>query len=398
MPDGRDETPRRDLPRGLAVFCAQFAHRFPRVEPRRRMSAYVHGLLGGLERTNGWTLAEAAGETGPEGMQRLLNAASWDEDGLRDDVRDMVVRAVGDVWQGRLIVGDTRFLKRGDRSAGVTTGVSADTGRPENAQTGIFLAYASEAGGGLIDRELHLPREWTDHRDRCRAVGINDSVRYQSPPDLARAMIGRALDADVPFAWVTAGEPYGRSGHLRSWLEERGVPHVVEVPGNCRVSTANLEVRPASEVIDALSDTVWHRLSHVDDVIGSRVRDWAAVDLHRAGRQYGNWLLAGRSITNPSDVTYHLCFGPVGSILSELARVADGRQAIEECLQSARNQADLGNYQVRRYQAWYRHMTLSMVAAAYLLILRRREVNRDVDDLSQVRPVRSRPNAVAPWW
>lgn len=378
------------------VFCARFAHRFPRVEPRRRMWAYVHGLLGEVERKSGWTLAEAAGEAGPEGMQRLLNAASWDEDGVRDDVRDLVVQLVGDVWQGLLIVGDLYFPKRGDRSAGVAPWVSK-TERTSNAQTGILLAYASQKGWGLIDRELYLPREWTDHRDRCRAAGIDDSVGYRSPADLAETMLGRALDANVPFAWFTAGVLYGRSENLRRSLEERSVPHVLEIPGDCRVTTAHLQVCTAREVIGELSETVWHRLSHGDELTGHRVRDWAAVDLHRSGRQFGNWLLAGRSITDPSDIAYYLCFGPAGCILSELARVAEGRSAIEECLRVARKEAGLKDYQVRGYRAWYRHVTLSMVAATYLLIRRGKDVGRD-DDLSRVRPVRSRPSAVAPWW
>ncbi|MDM7490370.1 MULTISPECIES: IS701 family transposase [Rhodococcus] len=395
--DGVDGGEGRSPASAFAVFCARFAHRFPRVEPRRRMSAYVHGLLGGVERKNGWTLAEAAGETGPEGMQRLLNTASWDENGVRDDVRDLVVQVVGDVWRGLLIVGDQCFPKRGDRSAGVGPWVS-DAGRAENAQTGIFLAYASERGWGLIDRELYLPKEWMDDRDRCHAAGIDDSVGYRSPADLAETMLGRALDADVPFAWVTAGVLYGRSENLRRLLEEWSVPHVLEIPGDCRVTTAHLRVCTAGEVIDELSETVWHRLSHGDDVMGHRVRDWAGVDLHRSGRQYANWLLAGRSITDPSDVTYYLCFGPAGCILSELARVAEGRRAIEECLRAVREEAGLGDYQVRVYRAWYRHVTLSMVAAAYLLIRRGKNAARDVDDLSRVRPVRSRPSAVAPWW
>ncbi|MBV6755165.1 IS701 family transposase [Rhodococcus opacus] len=388
----------RDLSPGLAVFCAHFAHRFLRVEPRRRMSAYIRGLVSGGERKNGWVQAESAGEAGPEGMQRLLNAATWDEDGVRDDVREVVVGAIGDIWQGRLIVGQTPFLKRGSRSAGVTTRISEETGRHENAQIGVFLAYASEAGCGLIDRELYLPQEWTDNRGRCRGAGVDDSVGYRSPSDLAQVMIGRALDADVPFGWVTAGVCHGRSEQLRSWLEERGVPHVVEVPGECRVATANLQVRPAAEVIDELSESVWHRLSHLDDAAGLRVRDWAAVDLYRSGRQHGNWLLAGRSITDPSDVSYHLCFGPIGSILSELARIADGRRAIDECVRSARLESGLSDYQVRGYRPWYRHITLAMVASAYQLILRGKNADRGEDGLSQIRPVRSRPNAVAPWW
>jgi SRSO17 transposase len=101
------------------AFCGRFAARFPRVESRRRMAGYVRGLLGELERKNGWSLAETAGDTGPEGMQRLLNSYSWDTDGLRDDVRQVVLEAIGDPEAGVLIVDETGFLKKGTRSAGV---------------------------------------------------------------------------------------------------------------------------------------------------------------------------------------------------------------------------------------------------------------------------------------
>ena len=80
---------------GFEAFAGRFAGRFTRVEPRRQMVAYLRGLLGEAERKNGWTLAEAAGEAGPQGMQRLLNFYAWDADGVRDDVRAIGGGGVG---------------------------------------------------------------------------------------------------------------------------------------------------------------------------------------------------------------------------------------------------------------------------------------------------------------
>ena len=187
------------------------------------MVAYIRGLLGELERKNGWTLAEAAGDATPDGMQRLLNFYAWDCDGLRDDVRDIVVETISDADAGVLIVDETGFLKKGSTSAGVARQYSGTAGRIENSRIGVFLAYASPTGRALIDRELYLPKSWTEDRQRCRDAGIDDDIGFATKPGLAQSMIARALDAGIPFGWVTADEAYGQAGRLRMWLESRGV-------------------------------------------------------------------------------------------------------------------------------------------------------------------------------
>src|ERR1700759_4796561 len=141
----------------------RIAGRFTRSEPRQRVREYVSGLVAGLERKNGWTLAERAGEACPDGMQRLLRRADWDVDGVRDDVRDHVIEHLGDP-DGVLIGDETGFVKKGRRSAGVQRQYSGPAGRTENCQIGTFLAYASRHGHALIDRELYVPESWTDDR------------------------------------------------------------------------------------------------------------------------------------------------------------------------------------------------------------------------------------------
>src|SRR5215813_7456511 len=181
----------------------RIAGRFGRAEPRARVREYVCGLVAGLERKNGWTLAERAGEVCPDGMQRLLRRADWDVDGVRDDVRGYVVEQLGE-RDGVLIADDTGFLKKGSRSTGVQRQYSGTAGRTENCQVGVFLAYASVHGHALIDRELYLPQSWAGDPERCRAAGIPQETEFASKPRLAQAMIGRALQAGVPFAWFTA--------------------------------------------------------------------------------------------------------------------------------------------------------------------------------------------------
>ena len=181
----------------------RIAGRFGRAEPRARVREYLCGLVAGLERKNGWTLAEHAGAVSPDGMQRLLRRADWDVDGVRDDLRAYVVEHLGDA-DGVLIADDTGFLKKGIRSAGVQRQYSGTAGRTENCQVGVFLAYASRFGHALIDRELYLPQSWTDDPERCREAGIPKETEFATKPAQAQAMIARAVAAGVPFAWFTA--------------------------------------------------------------------------------------------------------------------------------------------------------------------------------------------------
>src|SRR5690349_25113515 len=129
-----------------------------------RAFAYVRGLLAPLERRNGWTLAEQAGDGSPDGVQALLCSPCWDRDAVREDVRDYVVEHLGDA-AGVLIADEAGFIKEGTRSAGVQREYSGTAGRTESCQVGVFLAYASPRGHALIDRELYLPQSWTTDRD-----------------------------------------------------------------------------------------------------------------------------------------------------------------------------------------------------------------------------------------
>ena len=350
---------------GLDRVHERIAGRFGRAEPRARVREYVSGLVAGLERKNGWTLAERAGEVSPDGMQRLLRRADWDVDGVRDDVRDYVVGHLGD-RDGVLIVDDTGFLKKGTRSAGVQRQYSGTAGRTENCQVGVFLAYASVHGHALIDRELYLPRSWTDDRDRCRAAGIPDQVEFTTRPRQAQAMISRAIEAGVPFAWVTADETYGQAKYLQAWLEGRDVSHVMAIRCSDTLTAGTGEQR-ADVLIAAAPSRAWQRLSAGAGAHGPREFDWARVPVRpgwRPGR--GHWLLARRSISDPAEIAYYACYGARGSSTADLAWIAGSRWRIEECFQQAKGQAGLDHYQVRTWRAWYAHITLSMLALAWL--------------------------------
>jgi SRSO17 transposase len=358
---------------GLDDLFALVAGRFPRVEPRLRARAYVRGLLAPLAAKNGWTLAEAAGDATPDGMQRLLSRAAWDADGVRDDVRGYVVRHLGDAG-GVLVVDETGFVKKGTRSAGVQRQYSGTAGRVENCQLGVFCAYATAKGRALIDRELYLPKSWTDDRDRCREAGVPGDVQFAAKTELARAMLGRALDAGVPAAWVTADEACGRDGKFRAWLEQRRIGYVVAVAANQAVrgdaGTSRADVLAAHA-----PGRAWKRRSCGDGSKGPRVFDWAAATLPGDGTEPAGWsryLLVRRSLTRNAkgelELAYYLCCAPAGATDEELIRVAGSRWAVEECFQTAKTGTGLDQYQVRRFDAWYRHATLAMLAHAYLAV------------------------------
>jgi SRSO17 transposase len=358
---------------GLDDLFALVAGRFPRVEPRRRARAYVRGLLAPLAAKNGWTLAEAAGDATPDGMQRLLNAAAWDADGVRDDVRGYVVRHLGDAG-GVLVVDETGFVKKGTRSAGVQRQYSGTAGRVENCQLGVFCAYVTGRGRALIDRELYLPRSWTEDRDRCRQAAVPDEVQFAAKPGLARLMLGRALDAGVPAAWVTADEAYGRDGKFRAWLEQRRIGYVVAVAGNQAIR-GDAGISRADVLAAHAPDGAWKRRSCGNGSKGPRVFDWAVASLPDDGTAppgWSRWLLARRALTRNAkgehELAYYLCCAPAGTTDEELIRVAGSRWAVEECFQTAKNETGLDQYQVRRYDAWYRHITLAMLAHAYLAV------------------------------
>jgi len=355
---------------GLAEVHARIAPRFARSEPRERVLAYVRGLLAPLERKNSWTLAERAGEAVPDGMQRLLASADWDADAVRDDVRDYVVEHLGD-RSGVLVVDETGFLKKGTKSAGVARMYSGTAGRIENCQIGVFLGYATAAGRTFLDRELYLPKVWAEDRERRAEARVGEEVEFATKPELAMAMIARALEAGVPASWVAGDEVYGQHSGLRRMLEGRGMPYVLAVPVNQRV-IARQDGRVRELRADTLAETLpaqaWKKISAGAGAKGPRLYHWARAAIRPLEDTESYWLLVRRSLSDPTDLAYYLCHGPERTPLRELVRVAGARWAIEETFQSAKGQVGLDQYQVRRYDSWYRHITLVMVAHAFLTV------------------------------
>jgi SRSO17 transposase len=374
----------------LDEVMARIAPRFGRVEPRRRARAYVRGLLGPVERKNGWQLAEAAGDRTPDGVQDFLSRMHWDADLVRDDLRAYAVEHLGDA-QAVLVLDETGFVKKGDKSCGVQRQYSGTAGRIENCQIGVFLAYASRHGHALIDRALYLPERWADDPQRCAAAGVPATVCFATKPKLGRAMVERAFAAGLPCAWVTSDSVYGADSALRRYIEEHERGYVLAV-----TSAQRLGLKPVQDWLEDVPATGWERLSAGDGAKGPRFDDWAYLPYRSdAAPGWQKGLLIRRKINKPIEFTFYLTFAPVATTLAELVRVAGMRWTIEICFETAKGEVGLDEYEVRSWTGWHRHITLAMLALAYLAVLRKAAAGEKISTGSRHR---SRPAAgpVAP--
>ena len=352
----------------LHALSERIAPRFGRGEVRARAGRFLTGLLGPIERRNGWQLAEQAGERAPDGVQRLLRTARWDADAVRDDLRAYVVEHLGDE-RAVLVVDETGFLKKGTKSAGVARQYSGTAGRVENCQVGVFLAYAGPRGRAFLDRALYLPKAWADAPGRRREAGVPPEVGFVTRGELARAMLARAFAAEVPAAWVTGDEPYGNDGGLRRWLEGQGRPYVLAVARSHPLAQDGVQVR-AEALVPQIPEGGWHRIDVGAGSKGPRVYDWACARLpYLTEEGWAQWLLIRRSVTKPEELAFYRAFGRAEATVADLARVAGTRWAIEEGFQRAK-EVGLDQYEVRRWEGWHRHVTLCLLAHAFLEVTR----------------------------
>jgi SRSO17 transposase len=353
----------------LAALKARLAPVFGRAELGASAGAFIDGLLSGISRKTGWQLAEQAGQEQPYRMQSLLGRSSWDAEALCDKLREEVLASLGDP-RGVLVVDETGFLKKGTHSVGVARQYSGTAGRVENCQVGVFLAYASPLGQALIDRRLYLPEAWTKDAPRCRKAGVPETVAFATKTEIARTLIGAALEADTPCAWVLADALYGSDSSLRRMLEDRRQPYVLAVRSNLalRFVTADglCQTDPAG-LADAQDDSDWVAHAAGEGTKGIRLYDWTRIALPwPAGDGFERWVLIRRGRKDPHERAYYLVFAPAGTSLAELAGAAGLRWIIEECFQRAKEELGLDHCEVRSWHGWHRHMTLCMVAAAFL--------------------------------
>ena len=351
--------------RGLDELGQRLAPCFSRVEPRRRVLAYLKGLLAPIARKDGWQLAEAAGDATPDGVQDLLARARWEADVVRDNLRAYVVEHLSDP-QAVLMLDETGFVKKGTHSVGVQRQYSGTAGRIENRQIGVFLGYASPKGHALIDRGLYLPESWTKDRARCAAAGVPEGVAFVTKPKLGRQMLARAFAAGVPCAWVVGDSVYGADYALRRFVQTHGRGDVRAVTGAQRLGFKTVE-----DWLEDVPAASWVRLSAGDGAKGPRLSDWAYLPYRSDTAQgWRKGLLIRRKIAKPNELTFYLTLAPAPTPLADLARVAGTRWTIEACFEAAKGEVGLDEYEVRSWTGWHRHITRAMLAHAYLTVVR----------------------------
>jgi SRSO17 transposase len=356
----------------IETVVARLRPRFRRRAAHQHAEAYLRGLLGEVERKNGWQLAEYAGYRHPRTIQRVLDRSAWNAAAVRDDLRAFVMADLGDP-DGVLVVDETGFLKKGTKSCGVARQYSGTAGRIENCQIGVFLGYAGPRGRAGIDQALYLPKDWAADPARRAEAGVPGAVAFRTKPHLALEMIERALDAEVPARWVVADEVYGSDGKLRRALEARDQAYVLAVKRNEKPTTWPPYAPPGQvAVADAaaeLEPEAWLRLSCGDGAQGERIYDWVCVPLRPALR--AGWvhaLLVRRHPTDLDEVAYYLVYAPDGTPLVEIVRAAGCRWAIEDVFKLAKRQAGLDQYEVRSWTGWHRHTILALLALAILAV------------------------------
>jgi SRSO17 transposase len=358
---------------GLKEITERIGPCFIRSETRAMSALYLETLLKSVPRKNCWQMAEAACENNPYGMQRLLCHAQWNADTVRDDLRDYVMEHLGEP-EAIGVIDETGFIKQGDKSVGVQRQYCGTAGKIENCQIGVFLAYSSSKGSAFLDRELYLPESWTDNPSRRQEAGVPEKTRFATKPELAKRMLARARDAGVGFRWVTGDSIYGNDRGLRKWLEKRRQPYVLEVRSNQYLWWLDFRQYRVDKLAGKIEPGSWQRLSIGEGSKGLRLYDWAWIKLPDFGpvppAGWRRWLLVRRSIEKPDEIAYFLAAGPETATLEELARIAGKRWTIEMAFEEAKGEAGLDEYEVRKWDSWYRHITLSLLAHAYLVVCR----------------------------
>ncbi len=389
------------------AFHARFADLFERSESREQAKKYLRGLLGQADRKNSWQVAEVVGDRVPDRMQRLLYRVPWDTEAARDRLQQFVIETFGDE-EGIGVVDETSFLKKGTHSVGVARQYLGAAGKLENGQVATVLSYAAQGAHVFLDRRLYLPEEWAWNTQRRAEARVPEEVRFETKPEQAIAMLVHAWEQGVPMRWVTGDEVYGDSPRLRETIQTHGRFYVLAVSANTRVWTERPEVqepqeqtggrprralrvapeapkaRMVSEVVASLPAHAWKRLAVMQGEKGPIQYHWARIRVVESRDQLPGpdvWLLARRSLSDPKQVAYYLAYVPAKTSLETKVRIASSRYTVEQCIEEAKGETGLDEYEVRFWHSWYRHITLSMMAHAWLASIRRLEQEKKAPKL-----------------
>lgn len=388
------------------AFHVRFADLFERSESREQAKKYLRGLLAQADRKNSWQVAEVVGDAIPDRMQRLLYRVAWDADAARDRLQQFVIETFGDE-EGIGVVDETSFLKKGTHSVGVARQYLGAAGKLENGQVATVLSYAAKGAHVFLDRRLYLPEEWACNQERRAQARVPEEVRFETKPEQAIAMLVHAWERGVPMRWVTGDEVYGDSPRLRETIQAQGRFYVLAVSANTRVWTERPAVeepveqtggrprlarrvaadapkaRMVSEVVASLPSQACKRMAVMEGEKGPIPYHWARTRVVESRDRLPGpevWLLARRSLTDPKQLAYYLAYVPPRTSFQTKVRIASSRYTVEQCIEEGKGETGLDEYEVRFWHSWYRHITLSMMAHAWLASIRLLEREKKVQE------------------
>jgi SRSO17 transposase len=393
-----------DLQQALPLFddfVARFAPLLGDDSRAGRAHAYLRGLL--LDNEDNKTAEAIAlkvyGDPSQVRMtQVFLSSSPWTDQPLRDELGTWVTDQLGSN-EGVLIFDESSFPKCGTKSVGVARQYCGATGKIDNCQVAVYLAYAGNGGQTLLDTRLYLPESWTSDPDRCRAAGVPEAVVFRTKPQLAFELLLHWRE-QLRHHWVTFDEVYGRDPGFISGLEEFGERYIGAVPKDTRVwlkrpvvqepgpsrgrgaPRSKARVAPGqptpqtvAEVAKALPVTAWQRLSFRTGTKGVQRAEFARVRVvverdDLPGPEL--WLVVERGNEQQPEVKYYLSNAELKCSLRDQVRAAHTRWPVEDCFLRGKQEVGLGDYEVQGWRGWHHHQTLVMLALWFLVLQQRR--------------------------
>jgi SRSO17 transposase len=371
------------LSNSLGPFLERYSPLLQRQEQRGHLRAVLEGKLSCLTRKTCEPIAHAAGLR-RERLQDFVGSSPWDDEAVLAEMRRHITQQWADP-QAILTIDGSGFPKKGTQSVGVQRQWCGRLGKIENCQVGVFLGYACARGHALLDRRLYLPQQWASDEGRREKAHVPEEVAFQEGWRIALALLDRCRD--VPHAWVTADDEFGRVQDFRAGLRQRGERYVLDVPSD--TSMRDLEEKPPVQARrrgsppKAPFETVaeWaarqpaQRWRQVEARAGEKgpVLVWALTTRVQTTWERGRLGPEERLLVRRSEegkISYHLSNAGAEATLEGLVRAKGGHHQMEQCFEEAKGEVGLGHYEVRSWRGWHHHMTLSLLALWFLALSR----------------------------
>jgi SRSO17 transposase len=364
----------------LTQFLARYLPLFGRKELREHARVAVTGRLSGLERKTSEPIAREAAKP-RRGLQRFVGAGDWDDEAVMVELRAQARDELGDA-NGVLMIDPSGFPKKGPESCGVQRQWCGRLGKTDNCQVGVFLAYAAPSGHLLVDRQLYLPQSWAKDQKRCKKCHVPKTVKYQSKWQIGLGLLQRCRE--VPHAWVTGDDEFGRVAEFREALREAGEHYVLDAPCNTLMRNLDERVRrrpgkrprkPPFRRVDAwLKRQPANRWQEIEIRAGAKgplqVKAMRArVQTRTKGRVGAEECLTVIRTLEAQPRTYYTLSDATGSVATpEIVRAHAEHHRVEECLQAGKGEVGLGHYEVRSWTGWHHHRTLCLLALLFVVL------------------------------